>query len=110
MEGRALVGKVLELHFGPDDATPDLHEFGAVRAQVEEASPEGSPPTPKIRARVLSPPPMAGLAADVRLRYEGETVEQALDGAPVTVSVLLTDAHGRAVGGGLAQMVLEQQP
>lgn len=109
-DGKSLVGRELELRFGPHDATPDLHEFGAVRVRVEEAVPEGSPPTPKIKARVLAPGPMAGLSADLRLRYEGETVEQALGGIPVTVSVLLEDAGGRAVGGGLAAMVFARGP
>jgi len=107
---QSLIGRELELRFGPNDATPDLHEFGAVRARVEEAVPEGSPPTPKIKARVLAPGPMAGLSADLRLRYEGETVEQALGGTPVTVSVLLADGQGRAVGGGLAAMVFAKGP
>lgn len=107
---QALVGRELELRFGADDATPDLHEFGAVRVRVEEAAPEGSPPTPKIKARVLSPRPMEGLSARIGLRYEGETVEQALQGTPITVSVLLEDAEGRAVGGGLAAMVLTRGP
>jgi len=53
---------------------------------------------------------MAGLSADLRLRYEGETVEQALGGTPVTVSVLLADGQGRAVGGGLAAMVFAKGP
>ncbi len=110
LEGHALEGRELELRFGAHDATPDLHEFGAVRARVEEATPEGSPPTPKIKALVLSPPAMEGLTARLRLRYEGETVEQALEGAPVTVSVLLEDAKGRAVGGGLAAMVFTRGP
>jgi len=36
---QSLIGRELELRFGPNDATPDLHEFGAVRARVEEAVP-----------------------------------------------------------------------
>lgn len=109
MDGRAaLVGKVFELRFDAVDATPDLHEMGPVEAKVEAVALEGSPPTPRITAKVLSPSLMRGLRVTASLRYEGETLEMALGGKPVGATVAFEDRGGRAVGGGLGTLAFKR--
>lgn len=105
MTGRsALEGRLLELSFGEQDATPDLHEAGTIVARVTGVTLEGSPPSPRIQATVEGPDFMEGLRATLGLRYEGETVEQALAGRPVAVTVVFEKRGGTVVGGGLGMM------
>ena len=104
----AIVGKTVELRFESVDATPDLHEFGAITARVTKATPEGSPPAPRIEAAILSPALMRGLVAKASLRYEGETLEAALQGTAVGVTVTFEDKGGRAVAGGLGTLAFKR--
>jgi hypothetical protein len=90
------------------DATPDLHEMGAVRARVTAVTLEGSPPSEKIAATVVSPPEMAGLKVALAARYEGEPLAAAEAGAWVTVEAFFTDGAGRAVAGGIGSATFER--
>jgi hypothetical protein len=102
-ERHPLVGRHFTLRFLEVDATPDLHEQGEIKATVEAVSFEGSPPALRVSARVTGPALMEGLTVVISTRYEGETVEQALGGAPVGVTAFFTDKAGRPVAGGIGE-------
>ena len=98
------MGRTVTLTFEAVDATPDLHEMGPVTAKVTAVALEGSPPSEKLTARVVSPAAMEGLTVALAQRYEGEPVAAAEKGAWVTVEAFFTDAAGKAVAGGLGSM------
>src|ERR1700675_3950882 len=79
-EKDAIVGLHIVLGFDAVDATPHLHEQGPITVRVTGVAFEGSPPTEKITALVLSPPEMVGLSVTLETRYEGEPIATALAG------------------------------
>jgi hypothetical protein len=90
------------------DATPDLPEFGPLRAKVQMMEKNAATSSLQMVAQIEGPGELAGLTIVSETRYEEESLALALTGRPVTVNAHILDRARRSVGGGIATMVVQK--
>ena len=104
----SLVGRHVQFVFDVLDATPDLPDFGPLRARVRLIEEKPATGSTQIVAEIEGPHELAGLTIVSETRYEEESMALALTGRPVTVNAHILDRERRSVGGGIATMLVQK--